>query len=164
MRPVFEDSGPFWRWQCDQSACEAFDISAAEVAAERDQVRRLLEAILAEQHAAKKVLPPFVGVMGFSQGARLATTLLLHASNPSKEWAIKEIDLKFGIINSVTYPYLPLLGGTAEVDQNVTVPTIHLHGLIDPWRPESEKTLAEFFIPERSILIEYMGGHQVCYV
>lgn len=80
MRPVYEDSGPFCRWQCDISAAVAFDITEDEIQEEREKVRQYLESQLRSQDGV-----PFVGVMAFSQGARVATGLLLYLEKKRRE-------------------------------------------------------------------------------
>jgi len=176
MRPAYEDSGPFWRWQCDMIAVEAFDITEAEVLVERDQVRDMILGKLREMGGGVE------GIMAFSQGARVATGLLLYLEKMRREGRLEELglpDLRFAVVNSATYPPLYLdqetedwvkSGGAGEnvlsadaqkQKEKVTIPSLHLHGSTDPWRPESEKMKAEFFAEVSSSRMEYTGGHQV---
>lgn len=191
MRPVYEDSGPFWRWQCDMLAAEAFDITEDEVLAERDEVRETVLRMLRNTNVGDG--GEFVGVMAFSQGARVVTGLLLYIEKMRREGRLAKLglpELKFAVINSATYPPLfldseteswvtggklietspnasetALSAGETWLPPNkkakVIIPTLHLHGSTDPWRPESEKMKVEFFTESESTIIEYTGGHQV---
>lgn len=43
----------------------------------------------------------------------------------------------------------------------VNIPSIHLQGSIDPWRPESVRLRADFYDELSSSVIEFAGGHQL---
>ncbi|KAB8258821.1 serine hydrolase FSH [Aspergillus pseudonomiae] len=106
--PVFQDLAPFRRWHCDGSAVDQFDLAGAEVVRERRVVRRLVRDALSppppqreEQekgqegqrlgYTPKSESGPgvavaagggrgrVVGVLGFSQGTRVATGVCLDA-------------------------------------------------------------------------------------
>lgn len=181
MRPIYEDSGPFWRWQCDMSAVESFDITEDEVLAERDQVREMILRQL------RKMGCGVIGIMAFSQGARVATGLLLYLERLRQVDKLAELKLPsigFVVLNSATFPPLHLdqatedwtksggRGDDASMDEGtsglrvaserkVTIPSLHLCGSTDPWRPESEKMKADFFAGASSSVIEFTGGHQL---
>lgn len=156
MRPVFENSGPFYRWQCDMSASEAFDITEDEVKEESVKVRTYLENQLLKQDGG-----PFVGVMAFSQGARVATGLLMYLEKKRREGRTDFPDMKFAIVNSATYPPLYFDDGITASPGRLMIPSLHLQGSSDPWKPESEKMRQEFFSQASSTVIEFTGQHQV---
>ena len=181
MRPTYEDSGPFYHWQCDDLAAENFDITEEEVQQEREQVRQYLESQLRLEDGA-----PFVGILGFSQGVRVASGLLHYLERKRQEGCLDLPEMKFAVINSGTYPPLFLDGDAVNLDESaegsstkstdstetatsagsrknrrLNVPSIHPHGSHDPWRPESEKLLADYYDTGLSTVIEYTGGHQV---
>lgn len=166
MYPAYEDSGPFFRWQCDLTAASSFDITEDEVRAEIKTMYDLLDTQLRSGGA-----PPFVGVMAFSQGARVATALLLHLQEKRRSGCHHHDlpDLKFIVLNSATYP--PLFfdlpaaaggegGSPCERQRILGIPSIHIQGSKDPWQPESEK-LREVYFDENSLVIPFSGGHQV---
>lgn len=173
MRPTYEGSGPFFRWNCDDSATANFDITDEEVQQERAQTLQYLSDQLCVDDGA-----PFVGIMAFSQGARVATGLLCHLEKLKRKGSSDMPDIKFAVINSGTYP--PLLldsdadvlnnsveerllsdGGGRSEGKRLLLPSIHLQGSQDPWRPESERLLEDFFTKEQATVIEFTGGHQV---
>lgn len=103
--PTYGDSGPFWRWQCDIQAIEGFDISEVEVWQERDKVREQILGKLREMGDS------VIGILAFSQGARVATGLLLYLEKLRLENKVEELllpKLRFAVINSATYPPLYL--------------------------------------------------------
>jgi predicted esterase len=170
MRPAYEDSGPFWRWHCDMMAIDAFDITETEVLQERDNVRQLILNILKDNER------PVVGIMAFSQGARVATGLLLYLERLGHQGKLANAGLprlQFAVLSSATYPPLYLdqetedwvrAGGLELIrsqNHKVSLPTLHLHGSVDPWRPESEKMKAEFFAETTSSVVVFTGGHQL---
>jgi hypothetical protein len=170
MRPAYEDSGPFWRWHCDIMAIDAFDITETEVLQERDDVRQMIMNILKDKEK------PVIGIMAFSQGAQVATGLLLYLERLRQQGRLDEAGLpriRFAVLSSAPYPPLYLdqetedwvkSGGLQLIgsnDRKVTLPSLHLHGSVDPWRSESEKMRAEFFAESSSSVIEFTGGHQL---
>ena len=181
MIPTYQDSGPFYRWQCDESAVENFDITMDEVRRERSHVLQMLIAELIKDDNSA----PFVGIAAFSQGARVATGLLHYLQQEQQRGNNVLPELKFAIINSGTYPPLFLeecgptngLGSiTSETEDSTNVkapdccidthprvrlPSLHLHGSNDPWRPESESLLRDCYEPTSATLIMFTGGHQL---
>ncbi|KAK5132879.1 hypothetical protein LTR08_008399 [Meristemomyces frigidus] len=164
MEPFLE-SGPFFRWQCDESATEAFDVAIDEVRKERELVCRLLVSELLIDEGG-----PVVGIASFSQGARVATGLL-HYIQQERQKGRKDLpDIRFALINSGTYPPL-FLQDTTDGEQcsvlaiagvrPLNLPTLHLIGSNDPWKPESEKLLQDHYDTSSSTVINYSGGHQV---
>ncbi|KAF5131368.1 Esterase FUS5 [Metarhizium anisopliae] len=156
---LFADSGPFYRWQCDMGASLSFDITTDEVNAERDKVRALLEDHLLKKDDGQAL---FVGIMAFSQGARVATGLLMHLAQMRRRGRTDDFyDIKFAIINNATYPPLYLNDEMTAAPERVMIPTLHIHGSNDPWRPESEHMLAEFFDLSCATVAGFTGKHQL---
>ncbi|KAF3480346.1 citrinin biosynthesis oxidoreductase CtnB [Arthroderma uncinatum] len=178
MYPAYADSGPFFRWQCDMSAASSFDITEEEVNAETEKVWKHLEVQLRSSNGG-----PFVGLMAFSQGARVATGLLLHLEEKRRNECSDLPEIKFIILNNATYP--PLFfdleswatdsadgswaddssdrstDGRSSGERRVAIPSIHTQGLNDPWRPESEKMRVTYFEEDCSIVMPFTGGHQM---
>lgn len=161
---LFADSPPFYRWQCDMGASLSFDITADEIDSERDKVKELLLETLLSNKVADDGKPPIVGIMAFSQGARVATGLLLHMARLyAQRQGDKYHRIQFAIICNATYPPLFLEHQmTPDTDRRtVAIPTLHLHGSDDPWRPESEEMLANFYDQEHANAIVFQGKHQL---
>lgn len=211
IHPVFEGAGPFYRWHCDSSASDAFDITDSEIATERRIVREYLEKILSDDDGA-----PFVGIMAFSQGTRVATGLLLDqrrqrghndlpplrfaillcgtyppppladVPNPFADISLVPVDdrltpcperLHFStdstatssepIINSATAS--PQLSQSSNCDKTLEtesccrlcIPSVHVHGLQDPWLPEGRALLTNYYEAEGATVLDFQGGHHV---
>ncbi|KAL8747964.1 MAG: hypothetical protein Q9190_000228 [Brigantiaea leucoxantha] len=215
MFPTFEQAGPFYRWHCDSSASSAFDITDSEIAAERRTVRERLTKALLENDGT-----PFVGIVAFSQGTRVATGFLL-------DWARQQgqqgscSPLRLAVLFSGTYPPLPVsedgvcmvedtaaspssglagdeFAAASEDDEDdekgyssepeawsaaastpssrssvyesgrstpfsdrLTIPSVHVHGLQDPWLPEGRDLRLKHYDPTRATAIEFQGGHHI---
>ncbi|EKG13971.1 Serine hydrolase [Macrophomina phaseolina MS6] len=148
--PFFEGEEPFRRWHTDSVA----EAKGAGHAQQMEAVRRLLLRVIREQG-------PFVGVFGFSQGAKTALSLLLL-----QEERPAEVGIRFGILASGTVPPEDLLfaeRGEGEAEQRaqvVRVPTLHAIAESDPWRPQSEQ-LPVYCDPERRRIFRFNGGHHL---
>jgi hypothetical protein len=138
------------------SASEAFDITEDEVKEETEKVRLFMESLLLKKDGGL-----FVGVMAFSQGARVAAGLLMFLEKKRREGCTDFPEMKFAIVNSATYPPLYFDSGTAASPGKLSIPSLHLQGSSDPWKPESERMRDEFFDPASSTVIEFTGQHQV---
>lgn len=171
MRPVFEDSGPFYRWQCDESAADNFDITEDEVREEKERVRRYLLDALRLYHKPEDGTP-VVGLVAFSQGARVATGLLSFVEKRLLKGCLQGLPhIKFAVIISATYPPLFLDDDDDMVAKDgvdsVTgkalcrIPSLHLHGSRDPWRSESKKLLKQNYDIGGATVVEFTGGHAV---
>ena len=144
--PVFEDSGPFYSWFSDDS----LDSTTSSKATELSGLSRYVENALAKNGVKTSEI---VAVMGFSQGTIVASLLLLQAQWRDARWA----NLRFGI----------LLSGacrddfiTAFTEQKLKLPTIHVHGLEDPFLMSSRK-LQEVYHPKSANVLEFDGGHHI---
>ncbi|ETS86470.1 hypothetical protein PFICI_00298 [Pestalotiopsis fici W106-1] len=172
MRPAYEDSGPFFRWQSDDKAFENFDITEEEVYQEKQET---LNRIM--RHVENGGDEPFVGIFAFSQGARVATGFLRYIQKRHLDGATNLPLFKFIVLNSGTYPPLTLEEDTEFTDgfkaledkqppatrprfQQFPLASIHVQGLYDPWRAESSKLLG-LYDSQQSSVIEFRGGHQV---
>ena len=154
--PIFEEAGPFYEW-------------TPKNAAEGERVRSLLHRKLREENGA-----PVVGVLGFSQGARVAAGLL----HERQQNAAVAPDLSFGVIVNGGYPPLRqvsnssmLLPGLSEAhrvewewnDQHegcIHLPSVHVHATRDSMLASS-RTLARCFDPTTATIMEYDNAHHL---
>ncbi|KAK3322678.1 serine hydrolase FSH [Apodospora peruviana] len=152
--PVFEKSGPFRMWLYDNW----IDSEPDEEPDWSSGVQRLADDVLVKQG-------PFVGVLGFSQGAKAAMHLLRWAEKKYGE----DSPLKFSLLVCGTVPGR----GVRDPDDRrckvceeslalgrVKAESIHVIGSDDHWRPESE-ALLKFFEPETRNLVRFPGGHHM---
>lgn len=168
--PYFGDEGDFFRW-LRWNHDEPYD-NYAEA--------KLLDCI---QTAMKmdKGTGEWVGVMGFSQGAKMAASLI---------WSQEKLvgdkgPWKFGVFMAGRAPVvrldpegkLPKTRYTAEVDELSTgfddwapnnegehalkTPTLHVHGLQDPGLDFHRALLKDYCKPKTTRLVEWDGGHRL---
>lgn len=108
--PVFEGAGPFFRWHFDDAAGKTLDPSA-----ERRVLRDRLTGYLVDDDDGDDGDDgivggrggsggEFVGVMGFSQGARVATGLLMSMVKETERWLRVGARLKFAVLICGTFP------------------------------------------------------------
>ncbi|KAL8643618.1 MAG: hypothetical protein Q9210_007615 [Variospora velana] len=151
--PFFEGMGPYRRW-------------ISERGDEEGRVLPLLRKTMADDGGC------FVGVLGFSQGARLAMGLLREQQEGRAE-AIGEFG--FGVLLCGTYPPLSfsseLLPGAApptaqfetqhfyEEDEGIVgIPTVHVVGDRDSYAPKS-RLLVRCSKRESRTVMEFDIGH-----
>ncbi|KAL8997781.1 MAG: hypothetical protein Q9169_003030 [Polycauliona sp. 2 TL-2023] len=149
--PFFEDMGPYRRW-INKDGCD------------EDKVRPLLQERMAEDGG------NFVGVLGFSQGARLALGLL-HEKQEQRVEAFNGFG--FGVFICGTYPPLGLsstlfpITPTAQFETQhwdqkhesiLIIPTVHVMGSKDPFLHKS-RLLSQCSDPSSSTVLEFNMGH-----
>ncbi|KAL8965895.1 MAG: hypothetical protein Q9183_003631 [Haloplaca sp. 2 TL-2023] len=151
--PFFEGMGPYRRW-------------IDEDGDERGQVRPLLQRTMAEDGG------NFVGVLGFSQGARLALGLL-HEKQEKKAEAFTEFG--FGVFICGTYPPLGISSALFPATPTVqfetqywevkhqsilNMPTVHVLGYKDPFLYKS-RLLAQCSEPSSTTVMGFNMGHHL---
>lgn len=157
--PFFEGAGPYYQW-----------ISKNEE--EEELVRERIEEALGKVNGEAG---PFVGVIGFSQGARVAAGLLHEAQDNRKEDGPKKW-LRFGLLMNGSYPplrqsssrstTLPRLSEHLQREWNnqlegvIHTSSIHVHGSRDGALPLS-RLLARCFDPNTATVLEYDNGHHL---
>jgi predicted esterase len=140
--PFFEGCGPFYRW-----------IAPGEDTLP-DATRRLIDETARLRGGQKRV----VGVLGFSQGARLAAGLLLELQLGGKEGE----DFKFGVFLMGTAPPLTSNSlGDEEKKVLITTPSVHVVGVYDPYVNESEMLFNEHFDGRTARKLEFQVGHRL---
>ncbi|GAB0138553.1 hypothetical protein EsDP_00006785 [Epichloe bromicola] len=149
--------------------------------------RHVMDSCLAAMENDDDGSGPWVGVLGFSQGAKIAISLL---------WAQRRAevllgpghartDIRFGVIMAGSAPVvcldprLPRPRHVAEATANVSgpsfedwpdapcghhvvdVPTLHVHGLKDAGIERHRKLLALYCEPGRTSVVEWDAGHRL---
>ena len=152
--PIFETAGPFSEW-------------FAKTEAEEERVRSTLQRELEKEDGA-----PFVGVLGFSQGGRIAAGLLQE----QEQTPAAAPRLWFGVIINSTYPplrqpsnpsaTLPQLTESARQEWNdqhdgcIHLPSVHVHGTLDEDLDRS-RLLVRCFDPATTTVMEFDNGHNL---
>ncbi|KAJ6439270.1 citrinin biosynthesis oxidoreductase CtnB [Purpureocillium lavendulum] len=181
---VYGDCGPFKSWQrlrSDDPEVTA-DESATRIA---DACRGVMEA--------DEGTGPWVAVMGFSQGAKMAASLLWSQERLREEdkrtgtsRAPLLADFKFGILMAGSPPTVSLdprirapvprfavdaarptlkldeWPASAEGEHALrTIPTLHVHGLLDPGLGRHRRLLETYCAEGTTRLIEWQGDHRL---
>ena len=167
---VYGDLGPFrrWlRWQETQPTAES-QSTAADIV---DQCQRVMEEDVG--------CGPWVGILGFSQGAKIAASLLFAQQGADKA----RTSFKFGVLMAGSGPMIRLdhrlphekhIGEAAVLAREFTdwplaprgqhvvkIPTLHVHGLLDPGLESHRRFLDLYFEPKTTRLVEWEGAHRL---
>lgn len=168
--PVYQDYAPFRRWLRWLPSHPEIDDEA-----EIDEVMYAIETCKRED----KGDGPWVGIMGFSQGAKLASSLLYDQQIRVEREGKAATDYKFGVLLAGRSPLVSLCeysrgpacvrpGGITEgfefegeSPHVLRIPTIHVHGLADPGLHLHRKMLEQYHDPKTTTLVEWDGAHRV---
>ena len=169
--PVYKDHGPFRRWLRWRPEHPVMD----------DDVAACL--IKASLEACKRADPgtgAWVGILGFSQGAKIAASLLYDQQIREENGLPPETDYKFGVLlagrgplvsfcDASVHPALQMPGELSKMDflypgaspHILSLPTIHVHGLLDEGLFWHRRMLKQYHDPLTSTVIEWEGNHRV---
>ena len=177
--PVYGADGPFFRWL--RWLPEHDDLDAQQTAREiLDQIRAAMDADAGTG--------PWAGVLGFSQGAKLAASLLWTQQHVRDAVPMLSPDarFRFGVFlagsappvvldpNGVLFP-LPRHVATAEGlslafkdwprdnegPYAIEAPTLHVHGLRDQGLEGHRRLLRLYAKPGMGRLMEWDGDHRI---
>ncbi|TQS33365.1 hypothetical protein Golomagni_06294 [Golovinomyces magnicellulatus] len=124
---------------------------------------------------------PWVGVLGFSQGAKIAASLLYDQQNNTEMGIDLEAEnYRFGVLMAGRAPLVSLSPQTsnpafAQPSQNsadpfeypsqsphvLRIPTIHVHGIQDEGLHLHRLLASRYCDPTTSTTIEWNGGHRL---
>jgi predicted esterase len=168
--PVYQDYGPFRRWlRWLPEHPEIDDESAIE------EVFYAIKTAKDEDEGDG----PWVGLIGFSQGAKLASSLLYDQQIHQEKDGKADTDYKFAVLLAGRSPLVSFSEYTnspacvaagaisegflyeGESPHILRIPTIHVHGLNDPGLHLHRKMLKQYHDPKTSTLIEWDGTHRV---
>lgn len=157
MLPVFESCAPFYRWVSRRFKQGEAD-SEATPTEEVEAVDGILRRVMNENGGVRS----FVGVVGFSQGARLVPGLLLRQLIEERDERGSEWEFKFGVMIGGPFPPI-MLQETVDVrDYELLkgMPTVHAWGRDDPVI-EGAKQMAEMAESENCFVMDFEGGHHL---
>ena len=157
MLPVFESCAPFYRWvarrfkmgEADSEAAPQDDIEAVD---------EILKKVMDDNGGVES----FVGVLGFSQGARLVPGLLLRQLIEERDLGKSEWKLKFGVIIGGPFPPIAMTETVDVEDYELLkqIPTVHGWGRDDPVI-QGAKQMAEMAENENCFVMDFEGGHHL---
>lgn len=155
--PVFEDCGPFYMW-VDVGQKEG--VTPKET---RDLINRTME------NQVKTTGMPFVGVLGFSQGTKIASGLLQQQQwDASAEkvqggtnGACQATDFKFGVLLMGAPPPLAPRLPVSQMSQKISIPSVHVVGLRDGIMEWTRNLCANYFEQDSVTLLELDAGHHL---
>ncbi|KAF2666093.1 hypothetical protein BT63DRAFT_427883 [Microthyrium microscopicum] len=167
--PIFADYGPFRSWlKPDGDETEllygsGFDTTGA------DGIDRAWSLMRERRKTARD---EWVGVLGFSQGTRIASGLLLDQQHRKELGQSHDFDLKFGVICMGSGAPIKSEAGHVAKSMNASLPdpiliqspTIHLHGLKDVNLPGGRLQMAQYFEPSSATLYEIDYHHAMPWV
>jgi len=168
--PVYEDCGPFRRWLRWLPEHPPIDDASA------------IEEVLYNIETAKREdqgTGPWVGLLGFSQGAKLSASLLYDQQIHVEREGKAATDYKFAVLLAGRSPLVsfseysksPACVAAGAVSEGfhyegesphvLRLPTIHVHGLNDAGLHLHRKMMRQYHDPRTTTLIEWDGTHRV---
>ncbi|EQB55256.1 citrinin biosynthesis oxydoreductase CtnB [Colletotrichum gloeosporioides Cg-14] len=185
--PLYKDCGPFRTWLPWAGAENIATDKEGVIAAIENSLHQAME-----DDDGKGATGPWVGLLGFSQGAKLCASLLFeqqlraHPIEPPHPNESKRCykGWKFALLLHGIAPLVALSEeGEGEGMQNadqilglfsegfrfeedkakrlLTIPTIHVHGLLDPGLPLGRKLLSGYCSNKSASVLEWEGDHRV---
>lgn len=168
--PVYQDCGPFRRWlRWLPEHAEIDDESAIE------EVFYAIETCKKEDEGTG----PWVGLLGFSQGAKLSSSLLYDQQVRLEREGKATTEYKFAVSLAGRSPIVSFCeysrseacvrpGAISEgfkfegkSPDVLSLPTIHVHGLADAGLHLHRKMLEQYHDPKTTTVIEWDGTHRV---
>ncbi|KAL4936321.1 hypothetical protein BDV06DRAFT_216775 [Aspergillus oleicola] len=177
----YKDYGPFKAWLRVRDEDPAFD--AHHIVSKLEDTLTAVRIADDRRGATGK----WVGLLGFSQGAHLAASILanqqeLHRrAGDDATWPVYRFAVLLAGRGPLRWlhPDLPMPPGFVDASECTTriereqelfgnasqfrlqIPTIHVHGLADPNIELHRKLLYQYCDPHPTILVEWGGNHRV---
>lgn len=157
MLPTFESLTPFYRW-----VSWRFKVGSATVEQTPMDEVEVIDGIILKAMEENGGRDKFVGVMGFSQGARMAAGMLLRQQLEIKEYGFSKWNFQFGVIIGGPFPPISLTPEGVEVDYSVMgqIPTVHAWGREDHVG-EGAKQMADACDSPHTFFMDFEGGHHL---
>ena len=176
---VYHEWGPFRRWLRWQS--QNPNLPAEEIVQSIDQ--SLLDAM--RQDDERGATGEWAALLGFSQGAKLSASLLyrqqVRNALPTRNHTAQIPNFRFGVLLAGRAPLIsldqsikliPELPDASQITDfrshlpmhtgnMLRIPTIHIHGLLDPGLELHRELFHEFCHPDSRRLLEWDGAHRL---
>ncbi|KAF5858314.1 hypothetical protein ETB97_004594 [Aspergillus alliaceus] len=143
---------PHRRWHQDRNTIGLFDVTVEDVERERRVVRDSLKDVI-ERERRNGPGAGVVGVMGFSQGTRVATAVCLDPELGR--------DIKFAIMICGICPSLPLSAAETQVSRPLDIVSVHVQGIGDPWLAKGTRLSKQYFNQRLATVVRFKGGHEI---
>ncbi|KAL9113585.1 MAG: hypothetical protein Q9227_002323 [Pyrenula ochraceoflavens] len=163
---VFKDWGPFRSWLRPSGSGPKSLRDAKDVVVER--IDESIAAAMQKDDEAGAT-GPWIGLLGFSQGAKMAASLLLRQQNQNKTKFARnqerEPDYQFAVLLAGRAPLVSM-----DADEGISsvaapgilrLPTIHVHGLQDEHISMHRDLFQQSCDRSSTRLVEWDGGHRV---
>lgn len=178
---VYAECGPFKRW--------VLTVEPNAVEKRPEETWKAIDESLRVAMGRDEGDGEWVGVLGFSQGAKIAGSLLLRLrerGDTMERILGQKLDFKVGVLMAGRGPFLPLVfdedkdeekiktrwmfgaGDKLDYDSNLEahrlirdIPTIHVHGLQDPGIDYHRVMLEDWCQCGTTTLIEWEGNHRL---
>ncbi|KAF3479808.1 citrinin biosynthesis oxidoreductase CtnB [Arthroderma uncinatum] len=170
---VYEDFAPFYCWHnWKPGVTEDFGGQTL------NYVEQILREAMAEDDA-RGATGEWVGILGFSQGAKTSASILMKQQVQAELNMRDEnsFDFKFGVIMNGRGPFLELgldLGNENSAGSSASgrsedtapsellqIPTVHVHGRRDPGLPLHRDLRESYFVKSSTRLVEWDGDHRL---
>ena len=174
---TFFGNPPHWRFICvgGESSAEALEKHRNFVerespeqsirSGERPMDDDTLQSIKTAMTQLRKTMAqsgPFQGVIGYSEGAAMASTLLVEELQKAETTGVPST-LRCGIFMAGAPPFRPDVGGwylRDEVGEVINVPTCHVIGVSDPYI-HCAMALHDICDEEKAIIFDHGWGHTI---
>ncbi|KAL5333387.1 serine hydrolase FSH [Aspergillus crustosus] len=165
---VYKAHGPFKCW-LPWSATSPADINPFFAV---DMLDDSLTAAMEEDDRAGAT-GPWVGLLGFSQGAKICASLLYRQQRLLEQFGPTHpgvMQWRFAILLAGRGPLINLDPGLAMAEEAVSqvltssvlyLPTVHVHGTLDPGLHEHQKLFDRWCAEGTAQLMEWEGHHRV---
>ena len=170
VESVYAEWGPFRSWQRPGfGPGTGLVLLGPEQGVVVEKIEKQIEAAMREDDQVGAT-GGWVGILGFSQGAKLAASILLRQQDQSgakeqRQSPWRQSDYRFGVIMAGRAPMMSLDPdmGIAEMTAPclLQVPTIHVHGLQDPGLSFHRVLHCHCCTKESTRLIEWDGNHRL---
>lgn len=168
--PVYQEYGPFRRWLRWLPEHPLIDDDSAI-----EEVQYAIAACQREDPGDG----PWVGLLGFSQGAKLTSSLLYDQQIRFEKEGRADTDYRFGVLLAGRSPIVslcehsrgPACVAPGEISEGfhfegdsphvLRIPTIHVHGTNDAGLHLHQKMLRQYHDPKTTTRLEWDGDHRV---
>ncbi|PSK53999.1 Serine/threonine-protein kinase ppk18 [Elsinoe australis] len=168
---VYSAYGPFRRWlRWKPNEHAEIDNEAAT-----DEIMYCIKRAMDEDEGTGD----WVGVLGFSQGAKVAASLLYDTQCRREKTGKAEWDWKFAVVMQGRHPLVSFseysrhpgvceAGAVSEgwdyqgeFDRKLKLPSIHVHGLQDAGLELHRRMMNQYCDPKSVTLVEWNGAHRL---
>ncbi|GIJ99633.1 hypothetical protein Aspvir_003634 [Aspergillus viridinutans] len=171
VESVYAEWGPFRSW-VRPTAGGSMSVTWGPGTVDVEAVDKAISnAVLADDSAG--ATGPIVGLLGFSQGAKMAACLLLRQQqenarrNGPNNRTITNTAYRFAVLLAGRGPLVALDNARKDVvnggppSLQLRLPTIHVHGTRDPGLAIHRELLHRDCVKDTARVIEWDGGHRV---